>query len=88
MVAVFSYAYFTKSKNGNVVIDDSNLVKQITNDGSANNTTDTNAGAVDNTNPSDTTAGTGEQGATPTPVADTTVVQKGEGFGCCPKSLR
>ncbi len=30
MVAVFSYAYFTKSRTGNMVIDDSGLVKQVT----------------------------------------------------------
>lgn len=72
MVAVFSYAYFTKSKGGNTVIDDSNLLEQVTKEQPAN--------TVDTTTPSETgvPAETGEKGATP--VGDTTVVQKGEGL--------
>jgi hypothetical protein len=87
MVAVFSYAYFTKSKGGNVVIDDSNLVKQITNEGPANSIEENNADETTGNEaatpgPNDTSgeipAEPGEKGAAP--VGDTTVVQKGEGL--------
>ena len=74
MVAVFSYAYFTKSSGGNVVIDDSKLVEQVTKEQPANE--------IDATVPADanseTPAEAGEKGATP--VGETTVVQKGEGL--------
>ncbi|MFA5776565.1 MAG: hypothetical protein WC988_03375 [Patescibacteria group bacterium] len=70
MVAVFSYAYFTKSKGGNVVIDDSKLVEEVTKENKTNETTG-------DTVP-DTSAEPGEKGATP--VGETTIVQKGEGL--------
>ncbi|PIS22129.1 hypothetical protein COT50_03620 [candidate division WWE3 bacterium CG08_land_8_20_14_0_20_41_10] len=41
MVAVFSYAYFTKSKGGNVIIDDSKLVEQVTKEQPANTVDET-----------------------------------------------
>lgn len=68
MVAVFSYAYFTKSKGGNVVIDDSKLVEQVTKEQPAN--------TADVTVPIDATTPT-ESGV---PAGETTVVQKGEGL--------
>lgn len=64
MVAVFSYAYFTKSKGGNVVIDDSKLVEQVTKEQPAN--------TVDTTTPTPF--------ETAVPAEETTVVQKGEGL--------
>jgi len=41
MVAVFSYAYFTKSKGGNVIINDSKLVEQVTKEQPANTVDET-----------------------------------------------
>lgn len=84
MVAVFSYAYFTKSKGENMVIDDSSLVKEVTTD-----TTKVQEGTdedlvgdqetVDVSNPQEEVpAEVEEKGATP--VGETTTVQKGEGL--------
>ena len=79
MVAVFSYAYFTRSRGGNVVIDDSKLLEDVTKENKTGGTTDNEA---DTTKPSDTNAEIlaepGEKGATL--VGETTVVQKGEGL--------
>ena len=74
MVAVFSYAYFTKSKGGNTVIDDTKLLEQVIKEQPTNE--------IDATIPADANSETppeaGEKGATP--VGETTVVQKGEGL--------
>lgn len=87
MVAVFSYAYFTKSKTGNMVIDDSKLVKQMTGEETAGETKSEETGTEkqqDVTMPTQgqtedqTPAESGEKGAEP--VTGTTVVQKGEGL--------
>lgn len=79
MVAVFSYAYFTRSKGGNVVIDDSKLLEEVTKENKTDGTTDNE---LDTTKSSDTNAEipaeAGEKGATL--VGETTVVQKGEGL--------
>ena len=93
MVAVFSYAYFTKSKTGNMVIDDSKLVNQMTGEeaegGKESKEIGTEEGAgtqvgKDATEPTQsqtenqTPADSGEKGAEPT--LGTTIVQKGEGL--------
>jgi len=93
MVAVFSYAYFTKSKTGNMVIDDSKLVKQVTGEedgeGKESGVSGEEEGAgteagKEATEPTQsqttdqTTVEPGEKGAEP--VTGTTVVQKGEGL--------
>jgi hypothetical protein len=65
MVTVFSYAYFTRSKGENVVIDDSKLVKEITGENKTEVATDA---APDNS------------AETSAPVGETTIVQKGEGL--------
>jgi len=80
MVAVFSYAYFTKSKGGNVVIDDSKLLDQVAEEQPVNTIDETTGTETDVTIPSETgvSAEPGEKGATPS--GDTTVVQKGEGL--------
>lgn len=69
MVAVFSYAYFTRSQMENTVIDDSKLLEEVTSE------------TPEEGQPAEGTAGS----TTPTPAAtsaagDTTVVQKGEGL--------
>jgi len=84
MVAVFSYAYFVKSKGGNVVIDDSGLVNEVTNSNPSNSVDNQGSGTTGNESsentPSDTgiPAEPGEKGAAP--VGETTIVQKGEGL--------
>ena len=93
MVAVFSYAYFTKSKTGNMVIDDSNLVNQVIGEGDSGGKeskemgvekgTGTEVGnetaeTVQSQTEDQTPAEPGEKGAEP--VTGTTVVQKGEGL--------
>jgi len=70
---VFSYAYFTKSRGGNVVIDDSKLLEEITKENKAGGTTDSEI----DTN-AEIPAEPGEKGATS--VGETTIVQKGEGL--------
>ena len=64
MVAVFSYAYFTRSRGGNTVIDDSKLLEQVTKEEPVPAT--------------ETPAEPGEKEAAP--VGETTMVQKGEGL--------
>jgi hypothetical protein len=76
MVAVFSYAYFTKAKGSNVVIDDSKLVEEVTQPADLGEPATTEPGSTP-TEP-DIPAEPGEKGATP--VGETTVVQKGEGL--------
>ena len=93
MVAVFSYAYFTKSKTGNMVIDDSKLVKQVTGEENGEGKesketgvekgTGTEAGKeviepTQSQTENQTPAKSGEKGAEPT--LETTIVQKGEGL--------
>ncbi len=89
MVAVFSYAYFTKSQTGNVVIDDSNLVKEVTKgsekpleEGAKVETGQPADVAVDVGGSVDrgveTPAEIGEKGSAT--ASGTTVVQKGEGL--------
>lgn len=77
MVAVFSYAYFTKSKGGNMVIDDSKLVEQVAKEKAENASVESNPAETSTTTP-EVTAESGEKG--PTIVGDTAVVQKGEGL--------
>jgi hypothetical protein len=80
MVTVFSYAYFTKSKGGNLVIDDSKLLEQVSKEQPANTVDETVGSETDTTTPSETVVQVepGEKGATP--GGETTVVQKGEGL--------
>lgn len=79
MVAVFSYAYFTKSKGQNLVIDDSKLIKDITKEGRSDDEDETvKEETISAMETSETAAGTEEKGASP--VGETTVVQKGEGL--------
>ncbi len=93
MVAVFSYAYFTKSKTGNMVIDDSKLVKQVTGEeggegkesgasgeegGSGTEAGKEATGPTQDQTGGRTSAEPGEKGAEP--ATDTTIVQKGEGL--------
>ncbi len=90
MVAVFSYAYFTKSKTGNMVIDDSNLVKEVTKGQSEEGDQKLGDGATEESQPTDgaldqsseVPAETGEKGAqvVPSQNGETAVVQKGEGL--------
>lgn len=89
MVAVFSYTYFTKSKVGNTVIDDSKLLEQVVNEQSTDKSNEENVingGKAEGTSGEEETASAGndipvspgEKGATL--VGETTVVQKGEGL--------
>lgn len=86
MVAVFSYAYFAKSQKGNVVIDDSSLVKEMTKDsgGIQDRADGSLSEAGDQETPGsgdlqeEIPAEVGEKGSTN--ATDTTVVQKGEGL--------
>lgn len=81
MVAVFSYAYFSKSRVANIVIDDSKLVEEITKDTKgASVGKDQNPvveGETIDTSPA-VTAEPGEKGSVASSA--TTVVQKGEGL--------
>lgn len=85
MVAVFSYAYFTKSNKVNLTLDDSDLVEKVTKGDSEvkEPSTTTDQGVADTTTPTDeVSAVDGEKGApvVPSQPGETTVVQKGEGL--------
>lgn len=80
MVAVFSYAYFTKSKVNNVSVDLTKTLEEVEKEGTANkdgDKEDTSADVVDDTMP-DIPADAGEKGSSE--QTETAVVQKGEGL--------
>jgi hypothetical protein len=83
MVAVFSYAYFSRPKDGSVSIDMDKVLQEVQKEGSDKNTT---GRLTNNGQENGSTDGTeegipaepGEKGAAPTGM--TTTVQKGEGL--------